>query len=62
MILRCINTLKLKDKQNEEFHIAFITHTISTKEQILNIFKANCSDIDKYLDKDYSNISLSIIG
>lgn len=61
MILRCINTLKLKDKQNEEFHIAFITHTISTKEQILNIFKANCSDIDKYLDKDYSNISLSII-
>lgn len=61
MILRYINTLKLKDKQNEEFHIAFITHTISTKEQILNIFKANCSDIDKYLDKDYSNISLSII-
>lgn len=61
MILRCINTLKSKEKLNEEFHIAFITHTTSTKEQILNIFKANCGDIDKYLNKDYSNISLSIV-
>lgn len=61
MILRCINTLRLKDKQNEEFHIAFITHTITTKEQILNIFRANCANIDKYLDKEHSNISLSII-
>lgn len=61
MILRCINTLKMKDRQNEEFHIAFITHTITTKEQILNIFRANCIGIDRYLNKDHSNISLSII-
>lgn len=61
MILRCINTLRSKENQKEEFHIAFITHTTSTKEQILNIFKANCIDIDKYLNKEYANISLSII-
>lgn len=62
MILRCINLLKKKILTDEEFHIIFVTHSLSTKNSIKDIFKNNYPDIDNYLNKrDYSRVALTII-
>lgn len=60
MILRCINLLKLNSQQNNGFHILFITHSLSTKNQILDIFRANFGDLEFFLDKSHSSISITI--
>lgn len=52
LILRCIHLLKQKSDENEEYHIIFITHSLATKERIINIFKNNWPSIDDYLEKD----------
>jgi superfamily I DNA/RNA helicase len=61
MILRCITLLKTKKEQSQVYSIAFITHSISTKNQIIDTFKANYEDVDYFLDKEHSNINLTVL-
>lgn len=61
MILRCINLLKQKIEEEKDYHLLFVTHSIATKKQIENIFRANYKDIDKHLDKSHSRVSVTII-
>ena len=41
LILRSIFLLKKHIDANEEFHLVFFTHSLSTKERIIEIFKSN---------------------
>jgi superfamily I DNA/RNA helicase len=50
MILRCINLLK--KKKNEDYKIVFITHSLSTKNHIIQIFKNNYPEVENLLCKD----------
>jgi superfamily I DNA/RNA helicase len=50
MILRCINLLK--KKKHEDYKIVFITHSLSTKNHIIQIFKNNYSEVENLLCKD----------
>lgn len=61
LILRSIYLLQLHEEKQEDCHIIFITHSLATKKQIIEIFKSNLSDIDKYFDKSHSSISITII-
>ena len=62
MILRCINLMKKKILSDEEFHIIFVTHSISTKSSIIEIFRNNFPDIEAYLNKkDYTRVALTVI-
>ena len=60
MILRCINLIKQKYESSQSYHILFITHSISTKNQITDIFRLNFEEADLFLDKTYSSISITI--
>ena len=60
MILRCIYLLKEYEKISEECHLIFITHSISTKKQIVEIFKSNFENSDSYLDRSHSLVSVNI--
>lgn len=60
LILRCINLLEQKIQEKEEYHIIFITHSLATKERIINIFKNNCSCIDEHLERDGNQPSISL--
>lgn len=60
LILRCIHILKEKISENSEYHIIFITHSLATKERIINIFKNNWSDIEDYIEQDGSQPYISI--
>jgi superfamily I DNA/RNA helicase len=50
MILRCINLLK--KKKNDDYKIVFITHSLSAKNHIIQIFKNNYPDVEKLLCQD----------
>lgn len=41
LILRCIYILKKHIEEDKEFHIIFFTHSMSTKEKIIDIFQSN---------------------
>ena len=41
LILRCIYLLKKHIEDDSEFHIIFFTHSLSTKEKIISVFKSN---------------------
>ncbi len=60
MILRSIYLLSEHEKRGEECHLIFITHSISTKKQISEIFKSNFENSDKYLDRSHSIVSINI--
>lgn len=60
MILRCINLLRKHYDSGDIYHILFITHSISTKNQILDIFRSNFEEIDLFLDKSHSSVSITI--
>lgn len=49
MILRCVNIIKKKVALREDYPIVFITHSISTKNQIIEIFRNNYPEIDNYM-------------
>lgn len=44
MILRCIFILQYYKEKGTEYHIIFITHSKSTKERVIDIFRANCEN------------------
>lgn len=46
LILRSIYILKKHIEDNSEFHMIFFTHSLSTKERIINIFKSNWEDFE----------------
>ncbi len=60
LILRCINTLKKQDASGSEMHLLFITHSISTKKNITDIFKSNFDQFEKFLNKSHSSVSITI--
>ncbi len=60
LILRAIHLINSKIQSNESINILFVTHSIPTKNQIVNIFKANFPDILKYQDRTHSPISIEI--
>jgi superfamily I DNA/RNA helicase len=60
LILRAIFLIKKYKQENLPINILFITHSISTKNQIINIFSANCPEISSYLDRTHSEISIEI--
>ena len=60
MILRCINILMGKEMNGEECHIIFITHSMATKERIVDIFQSNWPDFEHHVEKDGSKPDTSI--
>ncbi len=44
LILRCIFILQYYKEKGTEYHIIFITHSKSTKERVIDIFRANCEN------------------
>lgn len=60
LVLRCINILT-KPTSLEEYHIIFLTHSIASKEKVLDSFFANCINAGDYLEKDGSRPKRSIL-
>lgn len=60
MILKCIYILKSKIDKLEEYHIIFITHSLATKERIIDIFQNNWSEFENYQEKNGSRPIVSI--
>ena len=61
MILRCIYLLK---KYNFSKRYVFITHSIATKNHIIEVFRSNLPEIDKYLiteDNFFGNLLVTTI-
>lgn len=50
MILRCVNILKEKVAENKEYHLIFITHSLATKERILDVFRNVWPEADEHLE------------
>ncbi len=48
MILRCVNILKQKIIADTPYHIIFITHSLATKERIVEVFKNVWEDFSFY--------------
>lgn len=48
LILRCIFILQHYKKEQKEYHIIFVTHSKSTKERVIDIFRANCENYQDY--------------
>ncbi len=44
LILRCIFLLKNNIETDSEYHMIFFTHSLSTKERIISIFRSNWED------------------
>ena len=42
MVLKCIYLLTQSPSTPEEYHIIFLTHSIASKDRIVQTFKANC--------------------
>jgi len=60
LILKTIHLIREKKSNNEAYNILFVTHSITTKKQIISIFKANCPEISDYFDRVHSEISLEV--
>ncbi len=61
MILRCINIIRIKIKQGEDYHIVFITHSLSSKEQIIDILKNNDPEIAPYICNDEDSTTMILV-
>ena len=60
MILRCVYLLT-RTHLHEDFHIIFITHSLASKETLLESFMANCVNADNYIEKGDDKPSHSIL-
>jgi superfamily I DNA/RNA helicase len=60
LILRAIHLIKEKQANNESYNILFITHSISTKNQIINIFAVNYPQVENLFDRTHSKVSLEV--
>lgn len=60
MILRCINILQKEIDRTGKKDILFITHSVATKRQIINIFERNWPESKKYFERNHSSINLTI--
>lgn len=52
--------IKNKIDNLEEYHIIFITHSLATKERIIDIFQNNWSEFENYQEKNGSRPIVSI--
>lgn len=56
MILRCVHILKQKIAANEPYRIIFVTHSLATKERIIEVFKNVWEEFELYHEtKDYTD-------
>ena len=60
MILRAINVLRDEQQAGNECHMVFITHSIATKNQIMDIFIANYPEVVNMFDRNHSYVSIEI--
>lgn len=60
LILRCIKLLRDAKDANERIHIIFFTHSISTKDKILDIFRKNWPEIESMLETNESRPDRSL--
>ena len=61
LILRCIYLLEKSVRDGNEYKIIFITHSLATKDRILDLFYAIYPTIDKYLETADRHPSVSIL-
>lgn len=50
LILRCIRLLKSAHEANNPLHLIFFTHSISTKDRIIDVFRKNWTSFDEFLE------------
>ena len=56
MILRCVHILKQKIAANEPYRIIFVTHSLATKERIIEVFKNVWDEFELHHEtKDYTD-------
>ncbi len=59
MILRCVHILKQKIAANEPYRIIFVTHSLATKERIIEVFKNVWDEFELYHEtKDYTDTNI----
>lgn len=61
MVLRCIHILTEKEKIGEDFHIIFVTHSVATKDKIINVFRMNWPNFDMHMEKNENTPTISIL-
>jgi superfamily I DNA/RNA helicase len=62
MILRCVHIMKQKIAAQQSYRIIFITHSLATKERIIEVFKNVWDDFENYQDIEdrYNSNSINI--
>ena len=59
MILRCVYILKQKIASNVPYRIIFVTHSLATKERIIEVFKNVWDEFELYHEtKDYTDANV----
>lgn len=61
LVLRCIKLLQEAKKQNNSLNLIFFTHSISTKDRILDVFKRNWTEIDAHLETNERRPDVSLL-
>lgn len=61
MILRCINLIKKYKEKSETLNLIFFTHSIASKEQIENVFRANFPEYNDFINRGYSKQTIYVI-
>jgi len=61
MILRCINLIRKKIEISEDYHIVFITHSLSTKNQIIDIIINNDPEIARFICTDEDSTGMLLV-
>lgn len=61
LILRCINLLEAQEKKNEPYKIIFITHSLPTKEMIVDLFKHMYSNYEMHAETRDNHPMTSIL-
>lgn len=61
MVLKCIYLLTQSPSTPEEYHIIFLTHSIASKDRIVQTFKANCPNAEMYIETDEGKPLKSIL-
>lgn len=59
MILRCVYILKQKIASNQPYRIIFVTHSLATKERIIEVFKNVWDEFELHQEtKDYTDANV----
>ena len=61
MVLRCVYLLTRCVTTPDDYHIIFITHSVASRDRIIESFKANCENADDYIETDEKKPRRSIL-